>query len=284
MTQGANNVETITLLGIPASFAIGNVPTPGVDATLSSTIGGPASAGMQLSVFDADSNVITGTYANAVTVTDPDTNGDGSFFRTSACPGAYPVGNPIGSATTATLTSDASSVNFCYGGIAENTQMFTASAASATNGTWNFSPTLAAPVYLPNSATPSGVATGAAVPPPPYADIALFATSGLGSTGSVTYTEAGWTDSPYNQTLNVVGTLACSVGSTSIDNEATVGATANGSNGTVVTVTAIASPTADACPLEIVDSNTGNLSQLSTVLDTSFTSSSFNVNAHSRKH
>ncbi|MGD1066846.1 MAG: hypothetical protein ABR975_08530, partial [Vulcanimicrobiaceae bacterium] len=294
MTQGTNNSETITLLGIPASFAVGNAPVPNADSVLSSTIGGPANPGIELSVLDADGNTITGTYANTVTVSDPDTNGDGSSFQTAACPGAYPLGNPSGSVTTATLTSDASAANFCYGGIAENPQTLTASATGATSGTWNFQPVLASPVELPGSATPTGVAADANPPTIPNADIALFAATGTGSTGSVTYTEAGWTDGPYEQALISFANLACTPGGTSFSNYGStpISGVANGSSGTVFTVTAIASPSAAACPVTITDALTSNTTDSNGLgdgvplveLDTSYTSSSFNVNAHNRKH
>jgi hypothetical protein len=290
LTQGINNAETITLLGMPASFSIANVPAPGVDATLSSTIGGPANAGIQVSVFDADGNTLTGTYANAVTVSDPDTNGDGSSVRTSACPGTYPVGNPGASSTSVTLTSDTSAAHFCYGGLAENPQTLSASASGATSGTGAFQPVLAVPVELAGSATPADVAVDS--DGNGRGDIALFATSGTGSTGSITYTEAGWTDSPYEQALDGFANLACGGGGESFSNYATgPGGTVNGSSGTVFTVTAIGSPSAASCPLTITDALLSNSTDSNGLgdgvplveLDTSYTSSSFNVNAHKRK-
>lgn len=291
MTQGANNAETITLLGIPASFSVGNVPAPSAGSTLSSTIGGPANAGIQVSVLDADTNVITGTYANPVTVSDPDTNGDGSSFSTSGCSGTYSVGNPGGSATTVTLTSDTSADYFCYGGIAENPQTLSASATGATSGTGSFQPVLSAPVESAGSATPTGVAFDS--DSNGNGDIALFAVSGTGSTGSVTYTEVGWTEYPYEQALDAFANLACSSGSSysSYGNPAVT--VASGASGTVVTVSAIASPTAAACPLTISDALLSNMTDSNGVngdgvplveLDSSYTSSAFNVNAHSRKH
>lgn len=258
MTEGANNAETITLEGIPASFSIGNT--------------------------------ITGTYANPVTVTDPDTNGDGSSFQTSACPGTYPVGNPGASATTATLTSDTSAQNFCYGGIAENPQELTASATGATNGTVAFQPVLSVPVEVPGSATPAGVASDS--DGNGNGDIALFAATGTGSTGSITYHEVGWTEYPYEQALDGFANLVCSSGSTFSDYATGPSSVASGANGTVFTVTAIASPTAAACPLTITDALLSNSTDSNGLgdgvtlveLDTSYTTSSFSVNGHSRKH
>jgi hypothetical protein len=289
LTAGTAASESIVLEGIPASFSIGNIPAPSADSPLSSTIGGPANAGIEVSVFDADGNTITGTYASAVTVTDPDTNGDGSSFQTSACPGTYPVGNPGASATTATLTSDASAAEFCYGGIAEIPQTLSASATGATSGTGSFQPVLAVPAELAASATPTGVATDS--DGSGNADIALFATSGVGSTGSVTYTEAGWTDAPYEQMLGAFANLACSSGSSFSLYANPAGAVANGSSGTVVTISAIGSPTAGACPLTISDalfSNTTDSNGLGdgvtlVKLDSSYTSASIGINGHKRK-
>jgi hypothetical protein len=290
VAQG-NNTESITLEGIPASFSIGNVPAPSADGTLSSTIGGPANAGIEVSVFDADGDTITGTYANAVTVTDPDENSDGSSFQAVGCPGAYPVGNTGGFATTATLTSDTSAEYFCYGGIAENPQTLAASASGATSGTANFQPVLAVPAELAGSATPASVASDS--DGNGRGDIALFEPSGggTGSTGSVTYTEAGWTDYPYEQPLDAFANLACSSGS-SFSDYGNVGSAANGSSGTIVTVSAITSPTAAACPLTISDALLSNSTDSNGLgdgvplveLDSSYTTSSFSVNNHGRKH
>jgi hypothetical protein len=290
LTVGITNSESIVLEGIPASFSIGNVPAPSAGGVLSSTIGGPANAGIEVSVFDADGNTITGTYANPVTVSDSDTNPDGSSFQTSACPGTYPVGNqPVASATSATLTGDTSSANFCYGGIAENPPTLSASASGATSGTAIFQPVLAVPVELAGSATPTGVAFDS--DGNGRGDIALFATTGSGSTGSVTYTEVGWTNYPYEQALDGFANLACSSGSSFSDYATGPGGTPNGSSGTVFTVNAIGSPTPGACPLTISDALLSNSTDSNGLgdgvplveLDSSYTSSSFSVNAHKRK-
>jgi len=107
LTVGITNSESIVLEGIPASFSIGNVPAPSAGGILSSTIGGPANAGIEVSVFDADGNTIVGagsptfsvaavvgsgftvsppttTAPNTFALTPPGTNGQGATFTVTA--------------------------------------------------------------------------------------------------------------------------------------------------------------------------------------------------------
>ncbi|HTW83096.1 MAG TPA: hypothetical protein VMD91_03380 [Candidatus Sulfotelmatobacter sp.] len=289
IVQGTNNAETVTLQGIPVTITVTGVPAPGVDASTSTAVGGPSSGGIAVSELDADGNAITGTYMEPVTLADPDATQYGSYLTTGTCPATKTgYSSPTAAATSLTFTSDSSAGNFCYGGIGENPQTLTGSATGAytvTSGTASFQPVLAVPVELSGSATPTGVATDGG-------GIALFATTGLGSTGSITYTEAGWTDAPYGQALDAFANLACAPPGGSFSNYATVAGAANGTSGTVFTVTAVGSPTAGACPLTISDallSNTTDSNGLGdgvplVELDTSYTSSSFSVNGKTRKH
>jgi len=110
----------------------------------------------------------------------------------------------------------------------------------------SFTPRLAAPVYLSNSATPAHVAESSDGNGRP--DIALSATSGTGSTGSVTYTENGWTNAPYDQVLGGYANQACTSGS-SFSTYASSSSQANGSSGPVITASVVGSPTTGARPL-----------------------------------
>ncbi len=272
IVSGADNTETITLNGIPAHITFGAVPNTFAAGTLNSTLIG--NGGVAVTVADADGETITGTYANPVTISDPDTNGDGTtlLLASSSCP-APPAGNPASSPTQLTLTASTSAINFCYGGVAENPVTLIASAPGAPAGPSTFTPTLFAPVYVAGSGTPPSVVIGSNPP-----DIQLYATSGTGSTGSVNYSESGWTSAPYNQGLNAYANLVCSSG-TSFSNYATV-SSSPASGATTITVTATSSPTAGACPLTLWDGLTSGLT--TTVLDSSYTTSGFTVDGRRR--
>ncbi len=135
-----------------------------------------------------------------------------------------------------------------------------------------FVPTLNAPVYTANSGSPSSVVVGSSPP-----DVQLIATSGTGSTGSATFTESGWTNAPYDQTLGAAATPVC-VHGTSFASYATVSPVASGSAGTVITVTVISSPAAGECALTVSDGVTANSTDATATLNTSYTSSSIGVN------
>jgi hypothetical protein len=271
--QGKNNSGNVTLQGIPKKIVVAASPPPNFSAgtSNSTTIGGPTNSGITVSAEDADDEVITGTYANSVTVSDIDTNGDGTSLQVSTCP-TYPTGNTPVSPTSLTFTSDTSAGTFCYGGLAENPVPLNATATGATLGRLYIQPTLSAPVYVSGSGTPSTVVVGDNPP-----DVQLIALTGTGSTGSATFTESGWTNAPYNQTLGAFANLACTQGSTFSD-YATASANASGSNGTVVTVSVIGSPTPGECGLTISDGQTSNTTYGSAVLNSSYTSSSIGVN------
>ncbi len=105
----------------------------------------------------------------------------------------------------------------------------TASASGATSGTATFTPALQAISY-----------SGPLVLGSPEVD--LYATSGTGSTGTFSASEVGWTNTPFDKTLNATMASACS----SI-------ATVSPASGTSFTITAVASPTAGICTLTLSD-------------------------------
>jgi hypothetical protein len=266
IAEGASNAEGMTLNGIPATLSFTALPT-----TWSAGIANGGGAGLTVSVtaLDALGNTISGTYANAVTLTDPDTNGDGTRVVATTCPGTYPTGNTAISATTATFTSSSSTATFCYGGLAENPETLTATASGATSGTRSFSPIL----NLPTSGTITGAFVGT--------DAQLEATTGTGSTGTIAWTETGWTNTPYNQTLAVDSAAStCSTGGP-LSTFATV-SPAFSSNTTVFTVTSASPYTPGKCTVPVYDAVTGTNAYTPPTFTTSYTTSGFTVDAHGR--
>jgi hypothetical protein len=226
----------------------------------------------------------TGAAIN-ITLSDPDTSLHGSCVvnsGTSTC--------TSGAATSVTFAGPDVTRVFAYDGLAENPLTLTASASGATNGTAPFQPNLNAPVFNGSQATPTGVALSGS------AEIDLFSASGIGSTGSESFTESGWTNSPYNHALIFANTGACTSGAgisaTSMADIATIAAGANSTaNGTPFTAT-IASgaglPKAGSCPSRISDglgTTTGgsNTTGSSTTLTVTYTNVSITGSSKRRQ-
>lgn len=273
ITAGQANAESVTLGGIPASLSISNVPQGvftagtagqtdalGIVATDGHGDTIPTSQSPAVKYVDATGAALT------VTLSDPDTNLHGTCLvntGTSTC--------TSGAATSVTFTGPDDTRQLAYDGLAENPVTLTASAPGVTSGTASTYPTLNAPVFNGAAATPSGVAlTGSA-------EIDLFALSGVGSTGSESFTESGWTNSPYNHALQVASTGSCVSGAglaTSMSQIATVSAGTNSTtNGTPITATVVASPTAGSCPATINDGLSANTTDGSATLTVTYTTS-----------
>jgi hypothetical protein len=248
ITAGQTNPQSVVLGAIPATLSVSGVPT-GVGALTAGTQSQTATvsvvavdaAGVTIptghspAVFYVDA---TGAAIN-VTLTDPDTNQHGSCVintGTSTCTG--------GAGTSVTFAGPDDTKVLAYDGLAENPVTLTASASTATNGTASFEPKLNAPVFNGAQATPSP-----AVAQSGSAEIDLFATSGIGSTGTESFTESGWTNSVYNHALTFANTGACAAGAglaTAMSQIATISVGTNSAtNGTPITATVVGSPTAD---------------------------------------
>jgi len=278
ITAGQSNPQTITLGAIPITLTLSNVPKGVFTA-------GTAGQSDFVSVVaaDADGNTIPTSQSPAVkyvdatgaalvvTVSDPDTNPHGSCFvssGTSTC--------TTGAATSVTLAGPDNGASLAYDGLAENPVTLTASAPGATSGTDTTYPTLNAPVFNASQATPSGVALSGS------AEIDLFTTSGTGSTGSESFTESGWTNSPYGHALTVTGNGTCT-NAGPLSTFATVTAGTNDTtNGTPFTATAVASPVAGNCPVTIGDGLSLNTTDGSATLTVTYTTSG--ISASGKQH
>lgn len=232
---GQDNSANVTIDGVVSAVIIG------MGTSLNADTQGQSES---VSVFgyDADGNTITGTYANPITVTDPDTQ---------TTYGTHLTGTHTGTCTGScvTLTSDSDTATFDYNGLAENPVTVTASASgvfAGNEGTETFTPTLNAIVAnAGNTKTQYCPAADPTCASGPYPGIDLFTTAGTGSTGVMKYSEAGYTDSPYSKTLALTNTSGCA----NIATEATT----SSSGLTVFTWTTSASPVAGECQPTVTD-------------------------------
>jgi large repetitive protein len=232
-TAGQNNVNNVTLMGIPSSI--------GFAAPSTETVGtaGQAQA-LLVNVRDHAGQTITGTYANVVRITDPDPATYGASI-----PGTVLSGTHTGSGCTTScvdLQTSTDTATLTYSGLAEDPTTLTSSVLTGsvlTAGTATFTPTLSAITHT------TGVNSAAAGTP---VGIDLFtnaSASPSGYSGTEGYHENGYTDSPYNKVLTTIDGTACTA-------FAGLGA-ANVTNDTVFTATAIASPTAGLCTRVVSD-------------------------------
>ena len=259
-TAGQNNTTSVTIKGVVASITLSSPAALTADTQ-------SQSESLTFTAKDAGANTITGTYANPITISDPDTASYGTSLtgtHTATCTGSC-----------VTLTANSDTVTLNYGGLAENAVTITPSASGvlATNApAVTFTPTLNAitadaadgtSTYTPCAGTCYG------------AD--LFTTDSSASVGysaTLSYKELGFTDSPYNKQLSLTSTGGCST-------IATFSTLANASNETPFKVMAAASPTAGHCTATVTDGLTDQISTLPTFVVT-YTTSSFSGSARPR--
>lgn len=169
-----------------------------------------------------------------------------------------------------TLHNDTDVVKLHYAGLAENVKTFTIAATGATTNTAStFQPTLQA--ISPASGTQIDL----------YVD---STTGGTGSTGSQTFTEAGFTGATYQQSFSFTFTMTSGF-STPCTQIATIsqGTGANVGVFTATAPTAATPPAAGKCDLVINDNLTqgGHTSTATTVV--TYTTSSVSASKHNRK-
>ncbi len=204
MTGGITNDIGFTLDGVVASLAVSGLP--------SGTAGTPfaSSQAFTVSAKDADGDTIVGTYENAVTLSDND--GSGATSVATSGSDNPPAGQLLSSSDTAKLS---------YTGLAIVPVTVTARASGASNGSAPFAPALQ-PIVVTTSDTLN----------PNFAGVDFYATSGPGSSGTFTASEAGWTNAPYNKSLTVTNGSGC----------ATIGTVLQGSNSFTASVASVPSP------------------------------------------
>jgi len=257
-TTGSNDVITIALGGIPAKVAISGVPTTFTADTQNQ------SHALTVTVSDASNQAITtGTFANPVDISLSDSGPHGtSLSGTTTC--------SIGTSCIV-LAGPASTATLLYGGLAENAVTIASSGTGLTSaGTATFTPVLGAITSV--AGNPTTTATGGGV------GIDLYSTnsSSIGYNGTVSYSEAGFTDAPYSQRLSLVAGAGCGT-------FATVSAGANAANATPFTATAIAVPASGICTETVTDGLSDQTSTLPTFTVT-YTATSVGATAKHRSH
>jgi hypothetical protein len=213
-------------------------------------------ASLTVSVEDHAGQPITGSYANSVTISDPDletTNGT-KVTGTNAGSGC--------ASTCVSLTKDTDTLTLDYGGLAENPVTLSASGAGGINGSAVFTPVL----------SPIAYGSGPEVSNAPEIDLYTTSnTSPVGYTGTETFKEPGYTDSPYNKALTDTVPVAC-------NGLATI---ANPSKNSF-SATSIAAPTPGECAVTVTDSLTDHTGAAPTFLVTYTTSSITGSSVHRR--
>jgi len=256
---GGNDIITIVLGGIPATVTISGVPATFAADTPNQT------QALTVTVNDAASYPITtGTYANPVDISLSDSGSHGtSLSGTTTCSAGTSCIVLAGPSSTATLT---------YGGLAENPVTIAASGTGLTSaGTVTFTPVLHAITSVAGNPTTTYTGGGTGID--------LYTTnnaSTAGYSGTVNYTEAGFTDAPYSQTLSLASGASCGT-------FATVAAGANASNETPFTATAIVSPVNGVCTETVTDGLTDQTNALPT-FEVTYTSTSVGATGKKRSH
>lgn len=214
IASGQANNENVTLNGVPTTLVLA-VPS----ATAGTAFASPQT--MSITAKDGDGNTILGTYASPITLGDSDTSGATSIATSGT--DNPPAGQVLSSSDAATIA---------YSGLAIAPATIAASAKAATASA-SFAPVLqpivATTAYVPASTNPNFVG--------------VVFRSGT-STGTISASEAGWTNAPYNKSLAIAVPSGC----------ASIGSVAPAS-GTSFTATVSASPVAGSCAATLSDGN-----------------------------
>jgi hypothetical protein len=254
ITRGQTNVLHATLEGVPASFDFGG--------TLGTGTGGTAfsNRALTVNVYDADANLISGTYANPVTITDGESDG---FGATNLAIGAGIA------ASSVTVHASADSVDLSYSGLAIAPVPFSISATGANT----FNQTFGTSNVNPSSVCKDGGASICATTPT-NPTVNLYANSGTGSTATLTVTQNGWT----NYSHDAAESDTCSPYATLSLTTSTAG---NGGNGSIYTANALSTATAaGSCTITFKGGDPANHSEAVTL---TFTTTSITVNARHDK-
>ncbi|MBV8491372.1 MAG: hypothetical protein JO199_12655 [Candidatus Eremiobacteraeota bacterium] len=190
VTAGLANTGNITMQGIPHTFAlVGSMPTGTGNTAFANA------STLAVNVEDIDNDIITGTYAQPVTVADSDTL---SLTHASGLTLTGAGGSCASPTTTVQLntSTDASNLALCYGGedIAPATISGTTSIVTTPVNIGTFSPTVQPVQY-------TGPLNSGNNP-----EIDLYVANGpgggTGSFGNWTASQSGWTNAPYSQTIS----------------------------------------------------------------------------------
>lgn len=175
VVAGKANQANFTLEGVPAKFAIENLPTGAANTAF------PSPQPFNVTVKDASGYTIVGTYDSPVNVNDSDTSGATTIATSGS--DKPPAGTLLSSTDTVTLN---------YTGLAIAPATISASASGATTEPSTFTPVL-------QSIGPTARTGG------------VFINS-YGAASPVTFdaSETGWTNAPYSKSLTATLSAKCS--------------------------------------------------------------------------
>lgn len=184
LERGKSNAESLTLLGIPASFAFAGLPAGSAGSAFSAK-------GFSLNVLDAAGDVITGNYSSSVTLSDGDTSGATGLSLNGAA-GALSI--------AIAGSGDALALN--YTGLAIASATLTAQASSATTGIATFVPSVAGVGVVCDGGgngdtTECGTTLGGA----PQINLWNAAGGAQGNAATFTASQTGWTSAPYDKPI-----------------------------------------------------------------------------------
>jgi hypothetical protein len=201
------NTGSLTLNGVPASFSIVNAPTTG-------TAGTPVGAtAVQVLVYDAAGDKITGTFASPVSLASSDASVQFAPLQST-------------SSTTGSIAA-----TFTYSGLAVAPVTLSASATGATTATSLSTPSLTAPNSVCNG---DGSGTTECATPGPQVN--LYSPTSTGSTATFTASQTGWTGG-YNKTFTENDTCSGIATITTTDNLTFTATAANNATANTCNVT-----------------------------------------------
>jgi hypothetical protein len=206
-----------TLLGTVASVVLGTAA--GVAGTAAT---GASAKAITVSAKDASNNVVTGTFANTFTVTDADTSGATSL-----------TGGASGTALSRTFTASTQTLKISYTGLAIVSATLKPGGTGITGAVSTFTVT-------------NADVTGVISPAPTTANqIDLYATSGTGSSATLTLSQKGW-GTPYGKKFAYV-----TAGSGAPPNCGSYTITPASNGGVVYTIAAKVTAAAGACAMTV---------------------------------
>ena len=282
---GTANQVSITLKGIPDTVSIAALPTTYNAGAATNTT--PATTTLSVTVKDAAGvTIAAGTYENTITITDPDSDANGTTLTAAA-------GATSCTANVCTLTGPADTITFTYKGVAMDPVTITSAGTGLSSaGTVVFTPVLKSILY---GTGPTSLYTGSSPVVAPVSEgcgttaacgIDLYtsdSTSGTaGYSDSEKYTEDGFTNNPFNKALSMSGASSCSAWA---DNSTGSNST---TTGTPFTFTTKSSPTVDhgVCLITVSDglAASGHTSSTGPQFVVTYTTSSLSGSARRRKN
>ncbi|HZZ65034.1 MAG TPA: hypothetical protein VFE17_06035 [Candidatus Baltobacteraceae bacterium] len=227
IAAGTANDVGVTLKGIPAGLSIASLSSASVDSFSMQPV--------KLSVLDADKNTITGDYFFPVTVAVADGMGNPNVGLGLVLNACAPQACAAASVVSTTSSDD---IELTYGGFAMKPAVVSAAFTDASNTQISTS------TFFTPALRDMTLSLGANTASVKQNEIDLFAQSGIGSTGSFTVNEPGFSDKPYGNVFSAAP---------SSPNGCAKIASLSSSSGTAFTVSAVPAPAPGSCTINVTD-------------------------------